>query len=272
MEEKVVVVTGASSGIGAALSELYAKRGYHVVMAARNEEKLNHLAEKLNGEKGSTFAVKTDVSKEVDCKNLIDKALEKYGKIDILINNAGISMRALFKDLDLDVIRNLMNVNFWGTVYCTKYALPHLLEQKGSLVGVISIIGHIGLPARSGYASSKFAVRGFLDTLRIEHLKDGLHVLVAAPGFTESNIRNTALTADGTPQGKTPREEGKMMSSTEVARRIAKAVDKRKRSLILTFLEGKFTVFMNKFFPKLMDKLIYNAMAKEPDSLLKKQK
>jgi len=270
MEEKVVVVTGASSGIGAALSELYARRGYHVVIAARNEEKLNQLAEKLSGEKGSTFPVKTDVSKEVDCKNLIDKTLEKYGKIDILINNAGISMRAMFKDLDLDVIRNLMNVNYWGTVFCTKYALPHLLEQKGSLVGVISIVGHVGLPARSGYASSKFAIRGFLDTLRIEHLKDGLHVLVAAPGFTESNIRNTALTADGKPQGKTPREEGNMMSSMEVAQRIAKAIDKRKRSLILTFLEGKFTVFMNKFFPKLMDKLIYNAMAKEPDSPLKK--
>ena len=270
MEEKVVVVTGASSGIGAALSELYARRGYHVVIAARNEEKLNQLAEKLSGEKGSTFPVKTDVSKEVDCKNLIDKTLEKYGKIDILINNAGISMRAMFKDLDLDVIRNLMNVNYWGTVFCTKYALPHLLEQKGSLVGVISIVGHVGLPARTGYASSKFAIRGFLDTLRIEHLKDGLHVLVAAPGFTESNIRNTALTADGKPQGKTPREEGNMMSSMEVAQRIAKAIDKRKRSLILTFLEGKFTVFMNKFFPKLMDKLIYNAMAKEPDSPLKK--
>ncbi len=270
MEEKVVVVTGASSGIGAALSELYVKRGYHVVMAARNEEKLNQLAETLSGEKGSTLTVKTDVSKEVDCKNLIDKAVEKYGKIDILINNAGISMRALFKDLDLDVIRKLMDVNYWGTVYCTKYGLPHLLKQKGSLVGVISIVGHVGLPARTGYASSKFAIRGFMDTLRIEHLKDGLHVLVAAPGFTESNIRNTALQADGKEQGKTPREEGKMMTSMEVASRIAKAVDKRKRSLILTFMEGKFTVFMNKFFPKLMDKLIYNAMAKEPDSPLKK--
>lgn len=270
MKEKVVVVTGASSGIGAALSELYAKRGYHVVMAARNEEKLNQLAETLSGEKGSTLTVKTDVSKEMDCKNLIDKAVEKYGKIDILINNAGISMRALFKDLELDVIRKLMDVNYWGTVFCTKYGLPHLLKQKGSLVGVISIVGHVGLPARTGYASSKFAIRGFLDTLRIEHLKDGLHVLVAAPGFTESNIRNTALQADGNEQGKTPREEGNMMTSMEVAVSIAKAIDKRKRSLILTFLEGKFTVFMNKFFPKLMDKLIYNAMAKEPDSPLKK--
>lgn len=270
MNDKVVIVTGASSGIGAALSELYVKRGYHVVMAARNLEKLEAFAEKFNNDKGSVFPVKTDVSKEVDCKNLIDKAVEEYGRIDILINNAGISMRAMFKDLDLDVIRQLMDVNFWGTVYCTKYALPHVLSQKGSIVGVISIVGHVGLPARTGYASSKFAIRGFLDTLRIEHLKDGLHVLVAAPGFTESNIRNTALTTEGKQQGKTPRDEGNMMTSEEVAQKIAKAVDKRKRSLILTFMEGKLTVFLNKFFPKMMDKLIYNQMAKEPDSPLKK--
>ena len=270
MTKKVVIVTGASSGIGAALSGLYAKRGYHIVMAARNMEKLENLAKKLENEKGSVFPVKTDVSKEVDCKNLIDKAIEEYGRIDILVNNAGISMRAMFKDLDLEVIRQLMDVNFWGTVYCTKYALPHVLSQKGSIVGVISIVGHVGLPARTGYASSKFAIRGFLDTLRIEHLKDGLHVLVAAPGFTESNIRNTALTAAGKQQGKTPRDEGSMMTSEEVAQKIAKAVDRRKRSLILTFMEGKLTVFLNKFFPKTMDKLIYNQMAKEPDSPLKK--
>ncbi len=270
MKVKVVIVTGASSGIGAALSEMYVKRGYHVVMAARNLEKLQAIAEKLENEKGSVFPVKTDVSKEVDCKDLIDKTIEKYGRIDILINNAGISMRAMFKDLDLDVIRQLMDVNFWGTVYCTKYALPYVLEQKGSIVGVISIVGHVGLPARTGYASSKFAIRGFLDTLRIEHLKDGLHVLVAAPGFTESNIRNTALTATGKQQGKTPRDEGGMMTSEEVAQKIVEAVDKRKRSLILTFMEGKLTVFLNKFFPKMMDKLIYNQMAKEPDSPLKK--
>jgi len=270
MTKKVVIVTGASSGIGAALSELYVKRGYHVVMAARNLEKLENLTEKFKDEKGSVFPVKTDVSKEVDCKSLIDKTIEQYGRIDILVNNAGISMRAMFKDLDLEVIRQLMDVNFWGTVYCTKYALPHVLSQKGSIVGVISIVGHVGLPARTGYASSKFAIRGFLDTLRIEHLKDGLHVLVAAPGFTESNIRNTALTAEGKQQGKTPRDEGSMMTSEEVAQKIAKAVDKRKRSLILTFMEGKLTVFLNKFFPKTMDKLIYNQMAKEPDSPLKK--
>ncbi len=268
MNQKVVIITGASSGIGRALSQLYVDRGAKVVMAARNEEKLNTLAEELTVKGGDVYPVKTDVSKEVDCKNLIDKTLEKYGRVDILINNAGISMRAMFKDTDLEVIRQLMNVNYWGTVQCTKYALPHILKQKGSIVGVISIVGHVGLPARTGYASSKFAIRGFLDTLRIEHLKDGLHVLVAAPGFTESNIRKTALTGDGNQQGDTPRNESGMMTSEEVAQRIAKAIDKRKRSLILTFTEGKLTVFLGKFFPKLLDKLTYNHMAKEPDSPL----
>jgi len=272
MDQKVVIITGASSGIGKALSQLYVSRGDKVVMAARNEEKLDNLAADFEKQGGEVLPVKTDVSKEVDCKNLIDKTLEKFGKIDILINNAGISMRAMFNETDLDVIRQLMNVNYWGTVQCTKYALPHVLKQKGSIVGVISIVGHVGLPARTGYASSKFAIRGFMDTLRIEHLKDGLHVLVAAPGFTESNIRKTALTGDGTEQGGTPRNESGMMSSEEVARRIAKAIDKRKRSLILTFTEGKLTVFLGKFFPKLLDKLTYNHMAKEPNSPLNKNK
>ena len=162
-----------------------------------------------------------------------------------------------------------MDVNFWGTVYCTKYALPHLLETKGSVVGVISIAGYLGLPARSAYSASKYAVRGFLDTLRVENLKKDLHVLVAAPGFTASNVRLSALAADGSQQGETPRDESKMMTSEEVASHIAKAVDKRKAELILTFVEGKLSVFLKKFFPRLIERLTYNHMAKEPNSPLK---
>ena len=167
-------------------------------------------------------------------------------------------MRALFEEVDLDVLRKLMDVNFWGTVYCTKYALRYLLETKGSLVGIISIAGHVGLPGRAGYSASKFAVRGFLDTLRIENMKKGLHVLVAAPGFTSSEVRKVALTSDGSQQGETPRNESKMMSAEECARHIYRAVAKRKRKLILTFWEGKLTVFLGKFFPKLLDKLTYS--------------
>jgi len=166
-------------------------------------------------------------------------------------------------------MKRLMDVNFYGTVYCTKFALPYLLKSRGSLVGVISIAGHVGLPARSAYSASKFAIRGFLDTIRIENLHKGLHVLVAAPGFTASEVRKVALTADGTIQGETPRNEEKMMSAETCARRIITAVDKRKRSLVLTFVEGKLTVFLGNFFPALLDKLTYNHMAKEPDSPFK---
>ena len=268
MKDKVVIITGASSGIGKALALEYATRGAHVVMAARNEERLHQAAEEVSASGVKVLAVVTDVSLEADCKNLINKSIEEFSGIDVLINNAGISMRALFADTDLDVIRQLMGINFWGTVYCTKYALPHLLETKGSVVGVSSIAGYKGLPGRTGYSASKFAMHGFLETLRIENMKKGLHVLIACPGFTASNIRNTALNEKGMVQGESPRDEGKMMSAEEVARHIANAIAKRKDRLTLTF-QGRLTVILNKFFPKFMDKQVYNHMAKEPDSPIK---
>ncbi len=268
LKDKVVIITGASSGIGRALVDAFAEEGALIAAAARSEDKLSKLKEEISKTGNRIIAVPTDVSKETDCKNLIDKTVAEYGRIDILINNAGISMRALFEEVELEVIKKLMDVNFWGTVYCTKFALPYLLQAKGSLVGVSSIAGYKGLPGRTGYSASKFAMQGFLEVVRTENLKKGLHVLIACPGFTTSNIRNTALAADGSQQGESPREEDKMMSAEEVAARIVKAVKKRKRTLILTS-QGKLTVWLNKFFPAMMDKLVYNHMAKEPDSPFK---
>ena len=267
MKNKVVVITGASSGIGRALAKEFASEGARLSLGARRTERL----EELRNELPTTEILirKTDVSLEDDCRALIEETVSRFGQIDILINNAGISMRALFEDVDLKVIRELMDVNFYGTVYCSKYALPHLLKSKGSLVGVISIAGYVGLPGRTGYSASKFAIRGFLDTVRIENLKKGLHVLVAAPGFTASEVRKVALTNDGTRQGETPRNEDKMMSAEECARHIVRAVKKRKRELILTFVEGKLTVFLGKLFPSLVDRLTYSHMAKEPNSPFK---
>lgn len=263
----MVVITGASSGIGRALAKEFASKGARLSLGARRTELLEELQSELTT--AEILICKTDVSLEDDCRKLIEETVRHYGQIDVLINNAGISMRALFEDVDLKVIRQLMDVNFYGTVYCTKYALPYLLKTKGSLVGVISIAGYVGLPGRTGYSASKFAIRGFLDTIRIENLKKGLHVLVAAPGFTASEVRKVALTNDGTQQGETPRNEDKMMSAEECAHHIVNAVEKRKRELILTFVEGKLTVFLGKFFPSLLDKLTYNHMAKEPNSPFK---
>lgn len=269
MKNKVAIITGASSGIGKALAFEFARRGAKVVIASRHFPKLEEIHNALLEMGADSLPVVADVSSETDCRNLTTETIKKYGRIDILVNNAGLSMRALFADCELDVIRHLMDVNFWGTVCCTKYALPYLLASKGSVVGVISIAGYIGLPGRTGYSASKFAVRGFLDTLRTENLHNGLHVMVAAPGFTASNIRNVALTADGTQQGNTPRDESKMMSAEIVASKIADGIEKRRRSLVLTFVEGKLTVFLGKWMPRLMDRLSYNHMAKEPNSPFK---
>ncbi len=274
-ENKVVIITGASSGIGEALSYEFATEGAKVVIAARNEERLGEVAlgaatraggvNKTGG--ANVLAVAADVSREEDCKKLIEVAVEKFGGIDVLVCNAGISMRATLDDVDTEVLRRLMDVNFWGTVYCVKYALPWLQVSKGSIVGVSSVAGLHGLPGRTGYSASKYAMTGFLETVRIENLKKGLHVMVACPGFTATNVRLTALTADGTPQGKTPREEGKMMTAEEVARRIIKGVRRGKRLLLMEW-EGRGTHIIKKFAPKFLDRMFYAVMAKEPDSPL----
>lgn len=268
MKNKVVIITGASSGIGKACALNAAQKGAKVVVAARNEANLTIIAQEIEKLGAEVLTVKCDVSVESDCEKLIKETVDKFGKVDVLINNAGISMRAIFNDTQLDVIKKVMDINFWGAVYCTKFALPHLLKTKGSVVGVSSIAGYVGLPARTGYSASKYAMQGFLDALRTENLNTGLHVLVACPGFTASNIRNTALTNDGSAQGETPRDEEKMMSAEEVAQYIIVGIQKRKRTLVLT-TQGKLVVFLNKFFPKFIEKQVFNKMKQEPNSPFK---
>lgn len=267
---KVVVITGASSGIGRSTAVEAAKRGAKLVLAARNYAALEETAAMCMPSAQGISLFKADISLEADCKVLIQHSIDVFGQIDVLINNAGISMRALFLETDLAVIKKVMDINFWGTVYCTKYALPHLLKSHGSVVGVSSIAGRKGLPGRTGYSASKFAMQGFLEALRIEHLHDGLHVLMAFPGFTASNIRQTALSSDGSQQGESPREEGKMMQSSIVAEHLLNAVEKRKRTLTLT-AQGKMTVWLNKFFPGIVDRMVFNHMANEPDAPIKKR-
>jgi short-subunit dehydrogenase len=267
-KEKVVIVTGASSGIGKALAVEFSKRGAFVVLAARNLGNLAKTKMICDEYTNRSIIIQTDVTIENDCKELINRTIKEFGKVDILINNAGISMRALFKDLDLKVIKRLMDVNFWGAVYCIKYALPYLLETKGWVVGISSIAGYRGLPGRTGYSSSKYAMRGLLESLRTENRKTGLHVLIVAPNFTASNIRNTALTADGSTQSESPRDENKMMTAEEVAIRICTAIHKQKIIIYMTF-KGKLIVWINRFFPRMMDKIVFNQMAKEADSPFK---
>jgi short-subunit dehydrogenase len=253
IQGKVVVITGGSDGIGKALVELYLNKGAKVATCARNYEKLYQLQSAHTGK--PLFIHATDVSKETDCRGFMDAVIKEFGTIDILINNAGVSMRALVQDVDLDTIRRVMDINFWGTVYCTKFALEYIVQNKGTIVGVSSIAGYRGLPGRSGYSASKYAVNGWLEALRTELLESGTNVMWVCPGFTSSNIRNAALNSKGESQGESPMDEGAMMSSDECAVHIADAIEKRKRTLVLT-LTGKRAVFMNKFFPSLADKLV----------------
>lgn len=267
--DKVVVITGASSGIGEAMSREYSKMGAKVVMAARREEELRRIATDIAGEGGSVAYVACDVTKEDECRKMVEHAVATFGGIDIMICNAGLSMRALFDDCDLSVLHRLMDVNFWGTVNCTKYALPYLQQSQGSLVGISSVAGIHGLPCRTGYSASKYAMTGFLDTIRIENLKKGVHVMTACPGFTSSNVRFSALTADGTQQGDTPRNEAKMMTPEQVAHIVARGLKRRKRLCLMEW-EGRATHFLKKLFPGLVDRLFYMVMAREPNSPLTK--
>lgn len=267
-DNKTVIVTGASSGIGEALAREFARRGANVVLGARSEDKLKTITEQIRSTGAKAAYAACDVVKPEECKLLVDTAVKEFGGVDVLICNAGLSMRAIFDDCDLSVLHRLMDVNFWGAVNCCKYALPYLQQTKGSIVGISSVAGLHGLPGRTGYSASKYAMTGFLETLRIENLKKGLHVMVACPGFTASNVRFSALTADGSQQGATPRNEGKMMTADQVAKIVANATARRKR-LCLMEAEGRATHFIKKFAPGLLDKLFYWVMSKEPDSPFK---
>ena len=268
LKNKVVIITGATSGIGEACALVFGNEGAKVVITGRSPEKLELAAKKLQDAGIEVFPVLADAGSEADNKRMAEDVIREFGQIDILINNAGISMRALFQDIDLQVFKKVMNTNFWGTVYATKYCLPAILESKGSIIGISSVNGYRGTPARTAYTASKYAMNGFFESLRTEVMKKGVHVLVACPGFTSSNIRNNALKADGTVQGESPRDENQMMSPNRVAESILAATLKRKRDLVLT-LQGKLLVFLNKWLPSFMDGVVYRQMAKEKDSPFK---
>ena len=251
-KNKTVAITGGSDGIGKALIELLLPMGAKVATCARNQDKLYDL--QIRHSTSPLHCIVADVSNYNDCKLFIDSTIKQFGSIDILINNAGISMRSLLKDAELEVFKKVMDINYFGTVYCTKLALNSIVEKKGTIVGVSSIAGYRGLPGRSRYSASKFALNGWLESIRTELMEDGVNVMWVCPGFTRSNIRKAALNAKAQSQGESPLNESDLMSARECARHILTAIEKKKRTLVLT-LKGKQTVFINKFFPAWADKL-----------------
>jgi dehydrogenase/reductase SDR family protein 7B len=269
MKDKVVVITGGSSGIGKALAEIFGKNGSKILITGRNKSELDKTASELKQAGINIIGFVADASVEEDNKKMVAEALKHFEKIDVLINNAGITMRALFEEVDMSVVKKVMDINFYGALYATQACLHEIIKNKGSVIGISSIAGFRGLPGRTGYSASKFALNGFLEVLRTEMLYQGVHVLTACPGFTASNIRNRALTRDGSVQGESPRDENKMMTAEECASHIYNATLKRKNFLVLT-MQGKLAVWLNKLFPSLADKMVYNVMEKEPNSPLKR--
>lgn len=268
MKNKVVIITGGSSGIGKALAERFGEEGSRILITGRNKQGLDITVNELRKRNIDIHGFQADVSNEHDNQAMASEAVRIFGTIDILINNAGISMRALFSEVDMEVVKKVMDINFYGALYATKYCLPEIKKNRGSIVGISSIAGFLGLPGRTGYSSSKFALNGFLGVLRTELLDTGVHVLTACPGFTASNIRKHALTKDGREQGESPRKEEKMMTAEECADHIYRAVVQRRRTLVLTG-QGKLAVWLNKWWPSMAERLVHYVMAKENNAPIK---
>jgi short-subunit dehydrogenase len=258
--KKAVIITGASAGIGRELSLMLAEQGAWLALAARNAEKLEEVAAQCRQRGGKAVVVPTDVTEQSRCRNLIERTVVEYSRIDVLINNAGISMWARFNEItDLSLIEQIMRVNYFGSVYCTHYALPFLKETQGRIVGISSLTGKTGVPTRSGYAASKHAMAGFFDTLRIELAGYGVSVTMIYPGFVATEVRQRAFAKNGEPLRISPVREDEVMTVETCARLIVQAAVQRKREVVMT-LRGKLGMWLKLIAPGLVDRIVRKAI------------
>ncbi len=265
---QVFVITGASQGIGAAVARRLAMGGYKLVLAARDSAALEAVVADCDRLGARAVAVPTDVSIEEECRRLIDRAIEAFGRIDVLINNAGVSMHAPFDDItDWATFDRLWRVNCLGTIFCTRFAWPYLKpipgKPAGQVVGINSLAGRFGVPARTTYCASKFAQAGFLEALRIEAADHGIAVTVIYPGVVATEIRRHGLRGDGQPAGASGLDEANAMPVDVCARKIVKAVLRRRRELVMTS-KGRFGLWLKLIAPRRVDNLARRALRKEP--------
>jgi short-subunit dehydrogenase len=259
-KDKAIVITGASSGIGRELAFQLAEQGAWLALAARDKKRLKEVASECLTRGGKAVSIPTDVGERKDCEKLIRKTVKEYGRLEVLMNNAGISMWALFEEIkDLDLFEKIMRVNYLGSVWCTHYALPHLKGTQGLIVGVSSLTGKIGVPTRSGYAASKHAMAGFFDTLRIELAPHGVGVTMVYPGFVSTEMRERALGPDGKALVQSPMQESKLMPVEKCAGLIVRAMEKRKRELVMT-TKGRLGLWIKLFAPDWMDQTAAKAI------------
>ncbi len=260
MQDRVVVITGASKGIGAELARQLAARGARLVLAARSEGDLEAVARACRGAGAQVLVVKADVAVERDCQAIMSGAALAFGGIDVLVNNAGMTMWARFEDIaDLSILERIMQVNYMGAVYCTRHALPFLRRSRGVLVGISSLAGRTGVPTRTGYSAAKHAMAGFFDSLRIELADSGVAVTMVYPGFVATGIRENATGPDGRPIGVSPVKEGEVMGVEQCARLIVRAIERRDREVVMT-ARGKMGLWLKLLAPSLVDRIARRAI------------
>lgn len=253
--ENVVIITGASFGIGQQLALQLADNGAWLALAGRNVEKLEDVSRQCSQHGGRVIVIPTDVADPDQCRNLIERTVLEYGRIDTVINNAGIGMASRFEALqDLALFEKVFRVNFFGSVYCTHYALPYLKKTRGRLVGISSLRGKYPSATADAYTPSKHAMAGFFDSLRIEIAKSGISVTMIYPGWVSTGISSRALWADGTLTGELSKHEKNAMPVDVCARMILEATAKRKREVVMTF-QGKIGLWLRLIVPKLVDEI-----------------
>ena len=260
MKGRRIILTGASEGIGRALAVELAARGARLALAARDRQRLESLAQECRARGGEARALPTDVTSQPDCEWLVNETVAAFGGVDVLIHNAGITMWSRFDALkDLSIFERVMEVNYFAPVRLTALALPHLRQSKGLLVAVASLAGLTGVPERSAYSASKHALIGFCDSLRIELAGSGVDVSVIAPDFVVSEIHKRAIGPDGEPLGESPMVQSKIMTAEECARRMARAIEKRERLLLMS-TRGKLGRWLKLLAPSVIDRMAAKAI------------
>jgi short-subunit dehydrogenase len=266
-EGKVIVITGASDGIGAELARQLASEKPRLVLAARTPETLEQVAAECRAAGAVALAVPTDVTAEDDCRRLIERASQAFGSVDVLVANAGVSMHARFDEIeDFSTFERLFRINTMGTVWCIRYAYPHLQRSHGLIVGVSSLAGRVGVPGRTTYCASKFAQTGFLDALRVEAADHGIDVMVAYPGVIATELRRRGWNGRGLPAGVSGLSEANAMPVAECARRIITGMRRRQREVLMT-PRDRLGVWLKMIAPGVVDRMAKAALAHPPSSV-----
>ena len=256
LKDKIIWITGSSSGIGAALAQQYSELGAQLIISARNLEALEKVRSScLHPDKIKTLEL--DLADTADMKGKVAAAMDIYGRIDVLINNAGISQRSLVADTLLEVDRRIFEVNYFGTIALTKALLPYFkMSKNGQFVIISSVVGKIGTPLRSSYSASKHALHGFFDSLRAECYDDGLDVTIICPGFVNTDVSINALTAKGEKQGTKDKATANGLSTEFFAKKAIKAIYRRKQEVVIGGFLEVLAVYVKRFFPLLLSRMV----------------